>query len=296
MDKPAGRTSHDVVARVRRVLSGAKVGHAGTLDPDATGVLVLCVGNATKISAFLMEGEKEYRGVGRLGVVTDTQDASGQVLAERKVDVTLENLREAAREFLGRIEQIPPMFSAVKIDGQKLYRLARKGVEVERPARTVHVRSFEITSIDGADFEFVVTCSKGTYVRTLVHDLGARLGCGGHLARLVRSRQGGFSLENAVPWAALEEADAAAAIGRAKVDPDQALEFLPECDLSTGPDPVRAGALLPRDRAPEDVEGVVRVRLPGGRHGGIARIDDEGVRVLHLFPPGSTWGRGRRTS
>jgi tRNA pseudouridine55 synthase len=289
-------TSHDVVARVRRVLPGVKVGHAGTLDPDATGVLVICLGKATKVSAFLMEGEKEYRGVGRLGVSTTTQDASGEVVEEREVRVTEEALAEAAARFVGRIEQVPPMYSAVKVDGQKLYRLARKGVEVERAPRPVEIRSLSVDAVRLPDFEFTLRCSKGTYVRTLVHDLGEALGCGAHLASLVRTAQGGFALESALPGAALEEAGAAEAIAKVRVGPARALEFAPEVPVPAGAPPLRTGALLAVDAAPEAPGGLVRVALPGGRVAGVGRLGPDGLRVLHLFPPQEAWGRGRRAS
>lgn len=288
-------TSHDVVARVRRILGGAKVGHAGTLDPDATGVLVLCIGKATKISSFLMEADKVYEGVGRLGQSTDTQDASGTVLQERPVDVTPEQLREASRRFVGRIEQIPPMYSALKVDGKKLYRLARKGVEVERQPRPVHVYSWELRSVTIPEFEFSVCCSKGTYVRTLVHDLGEAVGCGGHLARLARSRQGGFGLEDALSWEALQEPDAADVLRRSKVSPDDALSFFDTLELPRSAEPLRVGGVLPPDLLPDGEPGTFRLALGDGNAVGIGRRNDEGLHVLYLFPPGPRFGRGKRT-
>jgi len=296
VDKPAGMTSHDVVARVRRVLPGTKVGHAGTLDPDATGVLVICVGKATKVSAFLMEGEKEYEGVGRLGITTDSQDASGAVVREREVNVDAAAVREAALGFVGRIEQIPPMYSAVKIAGQKLYRLARKGVEIERPARPVVIHELQIGEVRPPDFEFRLRSSKGTYVRTLVHDLGEALGCGAHLLRLVRTRQGGFGLEDAVPFDVLGTDAAAEALGAARRTPAESLEFLPVRKLTAITEPLRAGAQVPLDRLEDGPDGVIRLGLPGGGIAGIGTVGAEGARVLHLFPPGSPWGRGRRSS
>lgn len=283
------------MARVRRVLGGAKVGHAGTLDPDATGVLVVCLGPATKISAFLMEGEKVYVGRGRLGISTDTQDASGKVLSERAVSVTEADIRQAAERFVGKIEQVPPMFSAVKIDGHKLYRLARQGVEVERAARPVTVHAFRIESVTLPDFSFSLRCSKGTYVRTLVHDLGEALGCGAHLVELVRAAQGGFRREDALPWAALEEADAPEAIRRASIRPEEALAFLPSCELAASAPALRAGVLLPRDAIRSNQrEGLVRLARSDGRLAGIARASEEGFRVLHLFAPAAGFGRPRR--
>jgi tRNA pseudouridine55 synthase len=276
------------------VLGGAKVGHAGTLDPDATGVLVLCVGRATKLSAFLMEGEKVYVGRGRLGVTTDTQDASGQVIREAPVDVDAEGVRRAAARFTGRIQQVPPMFSAVKVDGKKLYRLARRGLEVERAPRPVTVLEFTIGDVELPEFGFTLRCSKGTYVRTLIHDLGLALGCGAHLVRLARAAQGGFRREDALPSASLEGPGAADAVRRALVAADAAFEFLPARTFSLDPAALRPGGLLARGAAGEgDVEGLVRLVGPGGRLLALARAGADGVRVLHVFPP-PTYGRARR--
>jgi tRNA pseudouridine55 synthase len=282
------------VARVRRVLPGAKVGHAGTLDPDATGVLVVCVGKATKISSFLMEAEKTYEGTGRLGLTTDTQDASGRVLRERPVEIGEGELREASRRFVGRIEQIPPMFSAVKVEGKKLYRLARRGVEVERAARPVTVHSFEIGRVEPPEFDFAVRCSKGTYVRTLVHDLGEALGCGGHLLRLARTRQGDFDRARCLAWESLAAPDAAERIADAAVDPEEALAFLPRLGIPAGSPPLRVGHLVPR---PEGAEtGLHRLVVSGDRVGGIGKVGDDGLRVLYLFPTRVGYGRGARAT
>ncbi len=286
------------MARVRRVLDGPKVGHAGTLDPDATGVLVICVGKATKISSFLMESDKIYVGTGRLGARTDTQDASGEVLEERPVECGAAELSEASARFIGPIEQIPPMYSAVKVGGKKLYRLARKGVEIERPARPVTIRSFDLGRIELPDFDFSVECTKGTYVRTLMHDLGEALGCGGHLASLSRSKQGGFSLENALPWEALNGADAVRRIEEAAVTPEEALEFLPRWRVPAAAPPLRVGGLI-TVKAGEETdgdEGLRRLVVAGGRVGGIGKLGPEGLRVLYLFPvrSGSSSGFGRK--
>lgn len=296
MDKPAGLTSHDVVARVRRILDGAKVGHAGTLDPDATGVLVICLGKATKVSSFLMEAEKVYEGTGRLGISTDTQDASGATLEERPVTATEEALRLIATAFVGRIEQVPPMYSAVKVDGQKLYRLARKGVEVDRPARPVTVHSFDVGEVSLPDFDFSVRCSKGTYVRTLVHDLGERLGCGGHLARLSRARQGGFDRSEALPWEALEAADAADRLRAARIDAEDALDFLPVVELPESVAPLRANTRMLPETLPAGEFGLVRLALPRQPDVGVGRRDEDGLHVLYLFPPRTRFGRGKRAS
>jgi tRNA pseudouridine55 synthase len=284
-----------VVARVRRILGGAKVGHAGTLDPDATGVLVICVGKATKISAFLMEGEKVYRGVGRLGVSTETQDASGAVVAECSVDLDEGEVREAAARFVGDITQVPPMYSALKVGGRKLYRLARAGVEVERVARPVTVHELEILDVALPEFTFEVRCSKGTYVRTLVHDLGEALGCGGHLAGLSRERQGNFTREAALPWSAVEGADAADRIRRAVVTPEEALAFLDDLAVPAAAHPLRLGGLVPAASLPEGAGGIVRLTA-GGAPIGVGRRSDEGLRPMFLFPSPPRFGRSQRAT
>jgi tRNA pseudouridine55 synthase len=279
---------------VRRVLGGAKVGHTGTLDPDATGVLVVCVGQATKISSYLMEGMKEYVGRARLGVTTDTQDASGTVVEERAVRVSPDDVRAAAVKFLGKLEQTPPMYSALKVSGQKLYRLARAGVEVERSARPVEVHAFEIHDIDLPTFGFLLRCSKGTYVRTLLHDLGEELGCGGHLAHLRRSRQGDFLLEDTIPWDDLGSDTAAETIRRQSVSPEAALEFLPAHDVGSSSGALRVGSVL--ERSGGEISGFVRLVLPTGRVGGVGRVQDRGVRVLYRFPSPESYGRRMRAS
>ncbi|MFU8848613.1 MAG: tRNA pseudouridine(55) synthase TruB [Opitutales bacterium] len=206
VDKPQGITSHDVVYKLRRIFHIKKIGHAGTLDPMATGLLVMLVGKATKVSQFLMSMNKEYTGTLRLGVITDSQDADGEVLEERPVP----ELSEAAvlkemKSFLGDQYQLPPMFSAKKINGQKLYKLARQGKTVEREPRVINISKFEMTRFAPPEIDFLVACSKGTYVRTIAHDLGERLGCGGHLSGLRRTGVGDFRIEKADTIEALEE-------------------------------------------------------------------------------------------
>jgi tRNA pseudouridine55 synthase len=186
------------------------------------------------------------------------------------------------------------MFSAVKVDGQRLYRLARRGMEVERQARRVTVHSFDVTRIELPEFEFVLCCSKGTYVRTLVHDLGESLGCGAHLAKLVRHRQGTFALEQAVSWAALGSGDAAEAIHRAVVAPEVALGFLPERRLPAGAATRRAGEILPAEPADAAANELVRLVLANGAVRGVGRRTSAGVRVLHWFAASGPYRRGRR--
>lgn len=214
VDKPMDHTSHDVVARLRRKFNMKKIGHAGTLDPMATGVLIMLLGKATRASQFLMSLDKEYEGTVELGKVTNTQDAEGEVMETRPVPpLTEAEVRAAMQTFVGDQYQMPPMFSAIKIDGVALHKLARKGEEVEREPRFIRVHSFELTRFELPRFDFRVRCTKGTYVRTLAHDLGAKLGCGGHLAALRRTATDKFHVSQgltidqieAMPLAELEQ-------------------------------------------------------------------------------------------
>ncbi|WP_226377610.1 tRNA pseudouridine(55) synthase TruB [Citrifermentans bremense] len=207
IDKPAGVTSHDIVFKVRRAINQKKVGHTGTLDPFATGVLPVAVGEGTKAIQFLDESEKEYRAVMRLGIATDTQDLTGQVLSERDwSQLEAADLKRLVPQFLGLQKQMPPMFSAIKQGGVPLYKLARKGIEVEREAREVEIHSLSFDWIRLPEACFTVTCSRGTYVRTLACDIGEALGCGAHLLELRRTRSGLFREKDAISIEALAEA------------------------------------------------------------------------------------------
>ncbi|MBQ9647689.1 MAG: tRNA pseudouridine(55) synthase TruB [Oscillospiraceae bacterium] len=204
INKPRDWTSMDVCAKLRGVFHEKRVGHAGTLDPMATGVLPVFVGQATKAASFAEDGKKEYRASLRLGVVTDTQDTSGTVLSESAVRVTEDELRAVLPRFTGEIEQIPPMYSAIKVRGKKLYELARKGVEIERKPRRVTIYELELLERDASgDWGLRAVCSKGTYIRTLCHDVGAALGCGGAMSALERTMASGFTIDEA---ASIEDA------------------------------------------------------------------------------------------
>lgn len=199
IDKPAGWTSMDVCAKLRGVFHEKRVGHAGTLDPMATGVLPIFFGRATRAVEFAADSDKEYYAGIKLGVVTNTQDTTGTVLEERPVSVTQADLKAILPRFTGEQTQLPPMYSAVKKDGKKLYELARKGIEVERKPRNIVIKELEITKrIDNSAYELRVLCTKGTYVRTLCHDIGAALGCGGTMCSLRRTMAAGYTLEDAV--------------------------------------------------------------------------------------------------
>ena len=206
MDKPAGWTSMDVCAKLRGILKTKKIGHAGTLDPMATGVLPVFVGQATRAVSFAEGGEKEYVAGLRLGRTTNTQDTEGQTLTQSPVTVGREELEAVLPWFTGEISQIPPMFSAIKINGQKLYDLARQGKEVERKARTVTVFALEVVEqVSETDYILRIRCSKGTYVRTLCHDIGQALGCGGCMFSLRRTMAAGFTLDESVTLEQMQE-------------------------------------------------------------------------------------------
>lgn len=198
INKPQGKTSHDVVHVIRQMSGGARTGHAGTLDPMATGVLLVCLGRAVRVTEYLIEHDKKYRARVRLGIETDTYDATGAIIAQRAVTVTREQIEDALASFVGTSTQVPPAYSAIKQDGVRLYKLARRGVEIERTPRSIEIYSITPREISLPDVEFDVHCSKGTYIRTLAHDLGVRLGCGACLTALTRLASGHLTLNDAV--------------------------------------------------------------------------------------------------
>jgi tRNA pseudouridine55 synthase len=291
VNKPSGPTSFDVVRRVKGLFKVKRVGHTGTLDPTATGVLPICIGAATKVAGFIAEGEKEYEATVRFGQVTDTQDAAGRVLETKPVDgLTEDRVRESLRSFVGLIEQTPPMYSARKVEGKRLYELARAGEEVERVPRAVNVDEARLTFFQSPDAGIFVRCSKGTYLRTLAHDLGTRLGFGAHLRDLRRVRVGPFSLDESV---GLDELMAAAkesrdALTRYLKPLDRALSDLAELRMDIqlsrrvahGHTPGPAD--LSRLRAPPYPRGR-RVRLvdPAGQV--LAVAESDGVGTLKLL-------------
>ena len=213
LDKPIGFTSNDALQKARRLFSAAKGGHTGTLDPLATGLLPLCFGEATKFSADLLDADKTYEAVLKLGVTTDSGDAEGRVTATATVNTEKAAILKLLPQFTGDIQQIPPMHSALKRDGRPLYELARKGIEVEREARAVTIHAIELLDFAGDSLTLRVSCSKGTYIRVLAADIGAALGCGAHLAALRRTRVGDLDLEGAVTLIELEGLDEAGRMG-----------------------------------------------------------------------------------
>jgi len=229
INKPAGCTSHDVCQKVKRKLKAAKVGHTGTLDPLATGVLVVCINSATKLVQFLLHGEKEYGAVMRLGLETDTQDITGEVLRTHAGPLPDRGaLDEACRAFTGEIEQLPPMYSALKQGGVPLYRLARQGKTVERQPRMVTIAELEVLGCEPPEATLRVVCSQGTYIRTLCHDIGSLLGCGAVMSSLERVRTGGFHVRDALPLAALEALSPEDILRDHMIAMDDALRCLPE--------------------------------------------------------------------
>ncbi|MDC7832100.1 MULTISPECIES: tRNA pseudouridine(55) synthase TruB [Pseudomonas] len=278
LDKPRGLSSNAALQKVRWLLNAEKAGHTGSLDPLATGVLPLCFGEATKFSQYLLDADKGYSTVAQLGVTTTTGDAEGEVLERRAVAVDEAAIQAALPAFRGQIEQIPPMYSALKRDGQPLYKLARAGEVVEREARSVTIARLELLALQEDRATLEVACSKGTYVRTLVEDLGARLGCGAHVAELRRTQAGPFGLAQAISLDELEAAHAeggSEALDRFLLPVDSGLEHWPLVQLTQHSayywlhgQPVRAA------NAPKF--GLMRVQDDQGRFIGIGEIDDEG--------------------
>ena len=281
--KEAGFTSHDVVAKLRGICRQKKIGHTGTLDPEAVGVLPVCLGSGTKLCDMLTDKSKEYEAVLLLGQVTDTQDVTGTVLEEHEVTVDEEQAVEAIRSFVGAYEQIPPMYSALKVNGKRLYELARAGKEVERKGRPVEIHSIEILSVSLPEITFRVACSKGTYIRTLCHDIGQKLGCGGTMKSLKRTRVGIFTIDGALKLSQLEEL---AAQGRLeeKVIPVEAM--FPELPALTVKDAfarlIENGNAFYPGQAEESVRtpdgGQVRVYDRKGRFYGIYAFSEEKER------------------
>lgn len=281
--KEAGFTSHDVVAKMRGICGQKKIGHTGTLDPMATGVLPVCLGSATKLCDMLADKDKEYEAGLLLGVETDTQDVTGRILRERAVEVREEEIRRCAASFVGEYLQVPPMYSALKVNGRKLYELARAGKEVERAARPVTIHGLEILDIALPVVSMRVSCSKGTYIRTLCADMGERLGCGGTMKSLVRTRVGGFLSESAVTLGELQERKDKGCLRESVVPTDRVFGDCPAlhvcgdgCRLLENGNPVLPGQTL---------EGVIHapgvwVRMYGrdGEFAGIYAYEPAGKR------------------
>lgn len=232
IDKPMGRTSHDMVYVMRKMTGIKKVGHTGTLDPEATGVLPVCIGSATKVADMLTLSDKCYRAELVLGMTTDTQDADGEVLTECAVTCTEDEIREAIMSFVGEIEQIPPMYSAIKQNGKKLYELARQGIEVERKKRKVTINSIDILKIDGERVTIDVSCSKGTYIRTLCEDIGLKLHVGAYMNTLRRTKTGPFTIEDSYTLKELEVLKEKGQLESVLISVDRMFESYPKIILN----------------------------------------------------------------
>jgi tRNA pseudouridine55 synthase len=276
VDKPAGITSHDVVDRVRKLLGVKKAGHAGTLDPMATGVLAVCVGEATKIASFLTGDDKVYEATMRLGVRTDTQDMTGRVLAEQETRVTDEDVKAVLAALVGTITQVPPQYSAVKVRGKALYKWARKGVNVEAAARQVNIREIHVRDIALPLVSFTVTCSKGTYVRTLCADAGDRLGCGAALERLRRTASGIFRAENAVSLEGDNDAGIQAKLERALIPTRHALTGMPDVLI-----PPSLEQRVMKGHQP-DAEGLAGLQIASLGAGDVVKFVSETGRIVAL--------------
>lgn len=286
VDKPPGMTSHDVVARVRRAAGQRKVGHAGTLDPDATGVLVVCLGRATRLVRYVQASTKTYEARVRLGVSTTTLDASGAMVARRDASGVDERaLCETLQGFVGIIEQVPPMVSAVKVDGERLYAKARRGEEVARPARSVTIAHLVLEDFEPgprAEATLLVTCSAGTYVRALAADVGDRLGVGAHLVSLRRLASGRFSLDGARPLEEVEALGARGELRSALLAPAEAVADYPTVTV----DDAGARALgVGRALAPTGHRGPVAAVDAGGRLVAMVEDRDSAARPLAVLAP-----------
>ena len=281
IDKPRDWTSHDVVGKLRGILRERRIGHSGTLDPMATGLLVVFIGRATRAVEFAEAHEKEYHAGLRLGMVTDTQDVTGTVLEQCGCSVTREELEAVLPRFRGEIQQIPPMYSAIKVQGKKLYEIARKGGEVERKPRPVTISKLEVTGEEHGDYLLDVVCSKGTYIRTLCHDIGGALGVGGTMSALRRVRAGQFSLENAYT---LEQVQQAADAGRAEellLPVDALFSEYPAVALTAkGEKRCRVGNDYP---VPENAGGTCRVYGADGAFLALARAEQGIGKTIKSF-------------
>ena len=289
--KEKGYTSHDVVAKLRGILHTKKIGHTGTLDPDAVGVLPVCIGKATKVCDLLTDKEKTYLAEVKLGITTDTLDMTGKTLTEKKVTVTPEEIERCLSSFRGEIQQIPPMYSAIKVNGKKLYELARQGKEIKRKPRKVTIYELLLRDMALANNEFTieVTCSKGTYIRSLCQDIGEKLGCGAAMKSLVRTRVGRFTLEKARTLGEMEALAKDGEVETVLIPIDQVFDMYRRCDVQ---EPamkfLRNGNLVkPEFCRLKDIEDGEQVRIYGteGEFYAIYRYEatDNMLHIVKMF-------------
>ena len=281
IDKPSGWTSNDVVQKLRGILKERRVGHAGTLDPMATGLLTVFVGRATRAVAFAEDSNKRYLAGFRPGITTDTQDITGSILREEKAGVSEEEMRAVCTAFTGEIRQIPPMYSAVKVNGERLYRLARRGQEVERRARTVFIENLELAGRDGADWILDVTCSKGTYIRTLCHDMGEKLGCGACMSSLRRLSAGRFSVEDAFTLADVQQAADEGCAETLLHPVDSLFQAYPALKVTVAAEKkIRNGQGFGSEKAPD---GLLRLYSASGEFLALGNAENGGVSIIRSF-------------
>jgi len=281
IEKGAGISSFQAVAHLRHLLRAHKVGHGGTLDPEATGVLPILVNEATKLTPYLADHDKEYLATVRLGVVTNTQDLTGAVLRTSPVPaLTAEDIRDALTPFVGTIRQVPPMFSAIHHGGQRLYELARRGVEVEREPREIRIHALVLESVALPSFTLRIVCGRGTYVRTLCADLGEALGTGAALEKLVRTRVGPYTLEDALPWDRVREARDGSLFWDRLLPSDSTLGYLPSVALAPADgEALLHGRTVPLPAASSGTRGLVRLYAADGEFLGVGRVVTGGVQV-----------------
>jgi tRNA pseudouridine55 synthase len=272
--KPAGLTSHDCVFKIRKILKTKKVGHTGTLDPDVTGVLPICIGRATKIAEYITDAGKAYEGEVTLGFSTTTEDASGEIVESKKLNsiISRETIVNVLNSFLGEINQTPPMYSAVKVNGKRLYEYARKGLEVERPTRTVTIYSIELLDErneffgETISFRFRVACSKGTYIRTLAVMIGEQLGAPAHMSRLTRIQSSSFKLEDCYTLEEVEKLMSIGEVDKALYPLETGISHLPKLKISDKvAEKVKNGALLPIPDQLSDINGPIIVETEDGQ-------------------------------
>lgn len=295
LDKPAGITSNDALQRIKRSYRAARAGHTGSLDKPATGILPICLGEATKFSSYLLNADKTYVTVAKLGVVTNTADAEGEILETRSVpDFNQQNLEQILAQFVGNIEQVPPMYSALKVDGQRLYKLAYQGVEVARQPRPVSIHQIDLLHFDQDSFEIRVRCSKGTYIRTLIEDIGNVLGCGAHVSTLRRLSTGPFTEEQMVTMETVEKRMELGdnALDGLLMPVDSALDHLPQTELSEDDTYhlcLGQAVLVPYASREKPGEGLVRIYDQNHVFIGIGTIMDNGrIAPKRLLKTGNT--------
>jgi tRNA pseudouridine55 synthase len=280
IDKPGGMTSHDVVNRIRRLTGIRRIGHAGTLDPLATGVLLLCIGRTTRLVEYLVGHDKVYEVTVRLGQTTNTYDAEGEVVAERPfTQLTTTQIEQALAPFRGPSQQKPPIYSAIKKDGQPLYKLARAGVEVDVPAREVIIHTLELLDVALPELRLRVNCSSGTYIRSLAHDLGEALGCGGHVTALRRTAVGDFGVTDAVPLAELTAQNWPAYV----LAGDTAVTHLPRLDLTADQTAALQNGQRPPRQAGQPQSRWLRAYDAAGQFVGIVTAHEEYLQARKIF-------------